>query len=617
MLQQMRSSAKWIWAFIVITFVGVFLFAETSGLLGVGPAVITPGTAVAKVNGVEILYLQWMNLSNALAQQEERQIGRGLTLDERNRVEDQAFEQLVSEILLRQEYQRRGIRVSDQEVVEAAQSSPPPELMQNPELQTDGRFDLEKYRRLLGSPAARQQGLLLQLENFYRSEIPKAKLFDQLAGDVYVSDSKLWSVYRDLNDSAQVSFVRMDAAEVPDSAISIPDTELRAHYTRNRDRYERPGRAVVTVLTIPRTVSGADTAAARQRVVALREEIEGGASFEDVARRESADTISGADGGSLGSGVRGRFVPQFEDAAYALPVGRLSEPVLTNFGYHLIRVDSRKGDSLSLRHILLRIGQSDSSAARTDRRADSLARIAASQEEPSRLDSAAKVLGLPPEAHAVIEGEPLLGSRGTIIPSVSAWAFSGVRRGETSDLFDSADGYFLARLDSIFDGGVPRFEDVREEIRAELITRKKAETLVPKARQLALEAASSTLEQSATAAGTDVSTSEMFSRPQFVAGLGRFNPAIGAAFSLPVGAVSEPLITDDAVIVLRVDRRVPADSAAWREQVDRQRQDAIGSIRQLRVRTFLSELRKNAKVTDNRKEINAAARADDVATGTG
>ncbi|MFP5355367.1 MAG: hypothetical protein ACLGIK_09480 [Gemmatimonadota bacterium] len=53
----MRSSAKWIWLFIVVCFVGVFLFAETSGLLGVGPAQITPGTAVAEVNGVEIPYL--------------------------------------------------------------------------------------------------------------------------------------------------------------------------------------------------------------------------------------------------------------------------------------------------------------------------------------------------------------------------------------------------------------------------------------------------------------------------------------------------------------------------------------------------------------------------------
>ena len=54
MLQSMRSAAKYIWIFIVIVFVGVFLFTETSGLLGRAP--VTTGTAVAKVNGDEIPY---------------------------------------------------------------------------------------------------------------------------------------------------------------------------------------------------------------------------------------------------------------------------------------------------------------------------------------------------------------------------------------------------------------------------------------------------------------------------------------------------------------------------------------------------------------------------------
>ena len=57
MLQSMRSAAKYIWIFIVIVFVGVFLFTETSGLLG--RARITTGTAVAKVNGDEIPYTTW------------------------------------------------------------------------------------------------------------------------------------------------------------------------------------------------------------------------------------------------------------------------------------------------------------------------------------------------------------------------------------------------------------------------------------------------------------------------------------------------------------------------------------------------------------------------------
>lgn len=608
MLHQMRSSAKWIWLFIVICFVGVFLFAETSGLLGIGPSQITTSTAVAEVNGVDVPYVTWANVSNQLAQQEERSTGRSLTLDERRRVEDQAFEQLVSNILLEQEYKRRGITVSDQEIIEASQQSPPPELMQSPDFQTDGRFDIAKYRRFIGSAAARSQGVLVQLENYYRQEIPRAKLFDQLAGDVFVSDAKLWSVYKDLNDSAQVSFVKFDASTVPDSAVTVPESELRSYYDSNKESLERPGRAVVTVITVPRTISAADTAATRERAIALRNEIEGGAKFEDVARRESADTISGNDGGSLGTGGRGRFVKEFEDAAYGLPVGQVSQPVLTQFGYHLIKVDQRKGDTLTMRHILLRIQQSDSSATRSDRLADSLSRMAAAQDSPAQFDSAAKALNLPTSTAVAIEGEPLIGNDGRAIPSVSAWAFGGAKVGESSELFDSEDGYFVARLDSLTEGGVPSFENAKDEIRRRLISRYKAQSLVPKAEALAKSAASSTLESAAAAAGLSTTKTDMFTRPQFVQGMGRFNAAIGAAFSLPVGQVSAPIVTDDGVFVIRVERRVEADKAAWEAQKETQRREAVSSIQQLRVRTFLSELRKQAKVEDHRKELNALAR---------
>ena len=158
MLAQMRSAAKWIWIFIVVAFVGGFLFASTSGLLGRDR--VTTQSVVATVNGTDIPYLTWVNVSNAIAQQREQQMGRGLNGDERRAVEDQAFEQLVTDILLRQEYRKRGIRVSDEEVIQQARNNPPPALLNDPTLQTDGRFDLEKYQRLLSSPQARQQGLL-------------------------------------------------------------------------------------------------------------------------------------------------------------------------------------------------------------------------------------------------------------------------------------------------------------------------------------------------------------------------------------------------------------------------------------------------------------------------
>src|SRR5512143_4075752 len=217
----MRSSAKYIWIFLVIFFVGGFLLAETSGLLGRAP--VTTSTAVATVNGEDILATTWYNAINNMEQQATQQTGRSITLDERRRLSDDAFEQLVDDALLRQEFRRGGIRVTDEEIAEAARYAPPPQLAQSPELQTDGRFDPEKYQRFLASPAARQEGLLLQLESYYRDQIPREKLFEQVAADVYVSDERLWNIWRDTRDTAQITYVVFRPSLLSDNEVTVAE----------------------------------------------------------------------------------------------------------------------------------------------------------------------------------------------------------------------------------------------------------------------------------------------------------------------------------------------------------------------------------------------------------
>ncbi|HKG94826.1 MAG TPA: peptidyl-prolyl cis-trans isomerase [Gemmatimonadaceae bacterium] len=610
----MRSAAftKVVFWVLAFAFVGGFLLLDSSGLLGRDS--ITPGTAVASVNGRDIPYGVWSQLAQNLAQQQEERLGRALTLDERNRIDDQAFEQLVTEVLLEQEYDRRGIRVTDDEIRQYALTSPPPELMRAPDLQTDGRFDYEKYQRWLTSPAAKQGGLLLQLESYYRTEIPRQKLIDQVASDVYLTKPRLWAIWQDAHDSAQISFVAFRPEPTPeaangkaDSSVKVSDAELRQYFDAHEAEFERPGRAAVSIISIPRQITPADSAAVRARAAALRAEIVGGVKFEDVARRESSDTISGRDGGSLGRGPRGRFVAEFENAAFALRPGELSQPVLTPFGYHLIKVDERKGDTLALRHILLRITQSDSTATATDRKADQLSQLAAGATEPAKFDSAARSLQLLVTRATAIEGEPLTVA-GRYIPSVSAWAFSGVRPGETSDLMDADDAYYLARLDTLVDGGKPSFDAVKDEIRQIVVREKRIQQLVPQAKQLASAAASSSLEQAAQSRDATVEKSPAFTRVTPVPGIGQFTEVVGAAFGLPVGAVSDAITARNGVYVIRVDRRVNASRDEFEKQFQAQRGQLTQGLREQRSREFLDNLRKAADLKDNRKKIQAAQR---------
>ncbi|MDQ6829689.1 MAG: SurA N-terminal domain-containing protein, partial [Gemmatimonadota bacterium] len=446
MLQAMRNPVvqRTLWITIVITFVAVFIFAETSGLLGRSP--VTRGTEVGKVNGEPITYDNWLRFEQGrLKQVQEQRGGEQLTLDESKRVEDQSWSELVGDLLLQQEIRRRNIGVSDQEIVEAAQFLPPPEFRQNPEFQTEGRFDLQKYQRFLKSPIAKQQGILAYLENYYRTELPKQKLYEQIAATVYVPDSQLWWLWQIGHDSAQVSFAAFPVESVPDSAVKVSDEEIRAAFDKRKDKLEsRPGRAVLSIARIARTPTAADTAATRAHIIALREEIAKGAKFEDVAKRESSDSVSAAQGGSLGKSTKGQFVAPFENAAYALKVGELSQPVLSPFGYHILRVDERKGDTLTIRHILLKVQQSDSVATRTDKLADDLAKATANADLPAKFDAAVKQLKIPVVHGVAIEGEPMQ-VEGHSVPSVSAWAFGGTSKvGESSDIYDAPDGYYIA-----------------------------------------------------------------------------------------------------------------------------------------------------------------------------
>jgi parvulin-like peptidyl-prolyl isomerase len=176
-------------------------------------------------------------------------------------------------------------------------------------------------------------------------------------------------------------------------------------------------------------------------------------------------------------------------------------------------------------------------------------------------------------------------------------------------LFDTDEGYFLARLDSLVEGGKAPFEDVRADIATLLRRRRKGEMMAAQTRPFAERAKASSLETAAKERDLTVTKSNSFGRSTFVPGLGRLNAAIGASFALPIGTISEPIATDDGVFVLRVDRRVDATRDAFEAQKAIQRANAQRVLQEARIREFMDGLRKNADIKDRRRQLNAAARS--------
>ncbi|MCL1888809.1 MAG: peptidylprolyl isomerase [Kiritimatiellaeota bacterium] len=129
-------------------------------------------------------------------------------------------------------------------------------------------------------------------------------------------------------------FIEQITADVAEPS----DDDLRAHFDAHRDEYTRAERVLAQhILITPESDSEHAVETARQTVADLHAQLLGGADFATLAAKHSHCPSGAESGGSLGWFSRGMMVPEFEDAAFGMADKALSEPVKTQFGYHLIK----------------------------------------------------------------------------------------------------------------------------------------------------------------------------------------------------------------------------------------------------------------------------------------
>jgi hypothetical protein len=138
---------------VAIAFVGLMVFEWGMDMSGRSSPGVGAVGEVGSVNGTSISYQVWTRAFRSLTDQARQQKGSALNDVEIDYIEEQTWNELVTEILIDQEIDRLGIRVTDDEVRMAFQTSPPPWLVNNELFQTDGQFDFEKYRGYFSNPA--------------------------------------------------------------------------------------------------------------------------------------------------------------------------------------------------------------------------------------------------------------------------------------------------------------------------------------------------------------------------------------------------------------------------------------------------------------------------------
>jgi peptidyl-prolyl cis-trans isomerase D len=601
MMRQMRENTKWIMLVTAIAFVALMVFEwgmDISGQSGGGPG------ELGRVNGDAVTYDMYQAAyQNLYAQVSGNQVDP-ITGAQNREVEDAAWNEVVNQLLVRQELQRRGIRVSDQEIRDAARFSPPQDLMADPIFQTEGQFDILRYQDFLANAA--DDLFLLQLEAYYREVIPQSKLMRQVSSGIYFTDAELWESYRETNEQIRVRYLALSPSFMyGNDEVQLSEAEVQAYFREHEEDFQIPAQAEVKYVVLTKAPLREDTMAAAARAQEIRQEILDGADFAVVAQRESSDDVSAAQGGDLGTFGRGQMVPAFDSVAFSTPINQLPEPVQTAFGFHILQVQSRQGDSVTARHILFPIERTNESELRLLTLADTLEVLG----ENLTLEEAAAEVGVPVQTQQLTEIFPFLAGAGQISDGL-LWVFEEGAEGEVSQVFEDPQAFYMMEMVSSTPAGTQSLDEARVNIEQILRLRQKVELAKVEAEAMAERArAAGTLEILNVGSQFIVQEAGPGSRAEFFSGLGVQNKAIGAAFGLEDGEIGDPVVWNNNIYLIQPLERFAADSVAFEEEKANQRARMGYTVQQQRLQQWIAGLREVARIVDRREVVFAANQA--------
>jgi peptidyl-prolyl cis-trans isomerase SurA len=250
--------------------------------------------------------------------------------------------------------------------------------------------------------------------------------------------------------------------------VEVTDNEVRAYYDEHHDEIPSQPTTVdlAAVLSIPQPGEEASRAL-QKKLDAVRQGLDAGEDFEALARKYS-EGPNASSGGLVGTFSRGDLSNQvLEEAAWSLPVGQVSDPIYTDVGLHLIRVDARDDDHVTLRQIVFRITITDADRQEAEQRAQRVAELARGGQDFAEL---ARNLSDDPESR---EKGGDLGSfdLDQLNPTIHD-AVADLAKGEVSDPVLANEGYYVFKVLDRQDGAVYSFADVQDRLRQLLLNQK-------------------------------------------------------------------------------------------------------------------------------------------------
>jgi peptidyl-prolyl cis-trans isomerase D len=637
MLKVMRDSfhhLKWVLIAVVAAIVVGFVFIDM-GLGGNLAGTVDPNANfAARVNGETITLQEYQrsvsNLENMYRQMYQQQFTPEMAAA--MGLQKQVLDGLIDQRLLAQEAKRLNLTATQNEVRK--------KLLSIPTFTENGKFvGMELYNRYVTGPLGYTSAAAFE-EDLGR-EITLQKMESALMNSLVVSTKAAEAEYRRANENAKIRYVLLpanaqtgvtvSAAEVENyykanqdkykhgeqrqirylmadfakirTNLNPSDAELQQAYAANRERYKRPGAARVQHILIkvdPGAPPAAD-AAARAKAQGIVQQLRAGGDFAALARANSEDPSSSANGGDMGWVDMGTTVEPFEKAIFSLPLNQISDPIRSQeFGYHIVKVAERRDEAIrpfeEVRTELV-------SAATTEKARD------VATQEINRVNAQVKA-NRPANAQAfsalannnvtsndggwVGRGEPIagIGAHQVLVD----WAFSA-KPGDISDPKGTPRGIVIAYVAGSRPAGVSALNDIREKV-AEDARLEKARTAARTA--LAQQMAGATSVDQIAAKSGQPAQETTVDRSGRVQGFSSdATQLVEAAIAANVGELKGPIATGDGAVAFQVVQQKKVTP----QELAQNRTSMMDSLRSQQARSLRSvlvqRLRKNAEIELN------------------
>jgi peptidyl-prolyl cis-trans isomerase SurA len=257
------------------------------------------------------------------------------------------------------------------------------------------------------------------------------------------------------------------------SQITPPTTkELEAFFSSHKDSIPgEPEKVDLSHILISPKPGQKALTDAKKKIALIQNQLKLKKPFAEVAKTYSDDPGSKLNGGDLGWFGRNQMVPEFEQAAFSMKPGQVSDVIPTQFGLHIIKLIEKKGDQVHAAHILVQVVPSEADVAKAKRTATALhERVTVGKED---INKVAKTYSDDPEAKNTdgrLSGIPVEG-----FPSEIKDELAILKEGETSDIIETQTGFHIIRLEKRYPAQAPTLEAVKDQLTEYLKSKKMQE----------------------------------------------------------------------------------------------------------------------------------------------